>query len=231
MLGDNARHRVFSSYIMNAKARTNLLYLIIAIVLIVLTAATYTTVGMIPHTLAQLNGVNDGQGIYDVGFELVDRAYRIPSEQCNSKLIYETVHVSFFVAFIIYAFGRVSINVVLRLLYTIVILNVLKRLFATITVLPNPRRNKCWPLYNGHNPNKGICNDLFFSGHFILVNMVGFLIWRYLWSPTIAGLYALFYAFFVYWNLSCQYHYSIDIVASIPITLAVATLMFQNVKN
>ena len=210
---------------MNKKAYSNLLKFIIAIVILSLLLAK--PIMLIPHSVYNINN----KPIFDLGFHITDRIYQIPQTQCDSKFIYERTNELVLAVLIIYMFYSLNVDIILRFAYCLILLQILKRLLAISTVLPNPERNKCYPLYNVQNPLKGTCNDLFFSGHFIMLNLVGYMIWRFMWSPTLGGLYTIFYLFSVYWNLSCQYHYTIDILASIPITLFVAILMFRNVQN
>jgi hypothetical protein len=209
---------------MNGKAYSNLLKLIIFVVLIVL--LIHRPMRMIPYQVQGITNTSTN-GIFDLGHEVVDRIYRIPQRQCDNKQPYEIISNSVMVIFALFGLIPLGIDIVLRYLGVIITVHILKRIYCYSTILPNPRRNKCWPNHDGHSPLMGVCNELFFSGHFIGFTLMGFIIWTYLWSPLYFGAYSLFYLFAIYWNLSCQYHYSIDILTSIPVTLLVAILVFR----
>ena len=109
----------------------------------------------------------------------------------------------------LYIISKKDIKTINKVILTIAILYFLRCISYSITILPSP--SKCKLTLTGG------CGDLLFSGHFIILSISLYLIFKYMNSfYKIIG--SILFILAIYSTIYCRNHYSIDIFISIVIT-------------
>lgn len=148
--------------------------------------------------------------IVDIGFKMTDRIYKIKGSVGKSV---KPISDIFLLTMLLITFIDMMMNKEYKLLnnsmLSVGILYFAKRVMSISTVLPVPIRNKS----KKNEFNLGKCNDLFYSGHFIGLTYI--LMYLYYKHRSLFYPYLLIFIGYFYMNLTCQFHYTIDITSSI----------------
>lgn len=118
----------------------------------------------------------------------------------------------------IYLISKKDIKKINKVILTIAILYFLRCISYSITILPSP--SKCKLTLTGG------CGDLLFSGHFIILTISLYLIYKNM-SLLYKIIGTIIFILAIYTTLYCRNHYSIDIFISIIISFLLANLIIK----
>lgn len=154
---------------------------------------------------------NNEKSIVDTGFIFMEKYFNISTKDCKRiKVFTDYFLILLIVLFIGYCFMKEEYDFLYKSLFLVSVLLILKRIFGLLTILPDPIKNEC---DKDKSHNIGRCNELFFSGHFVILTYL--LIFTYFRTRQLFYPFLLLFFGYMIMNLTCQNHYTIDILTSI----------------
>jgi hypothetical protein len=152
--------------------------------------------------------------IVDTGFIFMEKYFNIDIKDCKKIKIFTDYFMILLIGlFVWYCFAKNEYDFLYKSAFLVSILLILKRIMGLLTILPDPIKNEC---ENDKKHNIGRCNELFFSGHFVVLTFL--LLFTYFRIRRLFYPYALLFIGYMIMNLACQNHYTIDILTSIVLS-------------
>lgn len=157
---------------------------------------------------------NNEKNIVDTGFIFMEKYFNISTKDCKSIKVFTDYFMLLLIGlFIWYCFIKKDYDFLYKSAFLISILLILKRIMGLLTILPDPVKNEC---DKDKKHNLGRCNELFFSGHFVILTFL--LLFTYFRIRRLFYPYTLLFMGYIVMNLTCQNHYTIDILTSIVLS-------------
>lgn len=157
------------------------------------------------------NDNNDETSIVDTGFIFMEKYFNISVKDCKKVKVFTDYFLIFLIVlFIGYYFMKEEYDFLYKSLFLVSGLLLLKRVLGLLTILPDPVKNEC---DKDKSHNIGRCNELFFSGHFVALTYL--LMFTYFRARRLFYPFLLLFIGYMVMNLTCQNHYTIDILTSI----------------